>query len=137
VVRYEISAPLGRTGRPISNRETIAGDHMRVHWSVAFAALIALFASTAFAPPARAADSAMATQLCDLVKKLVPEVRDYQPAGAKAQLVMALHEKYEDDLDTLRQARAEIDSATTASCPKDREALLAVLKTPTLKDGLQ
>src|SRR5690242_15112275 len=49
-----------------------------------------------FAPCVYAADS-LGPSLCAVLKELIPEVKTYQPAGAKAQLVMALAEKYETD----------------------------------------
>jgi hypothetical protein len=95
-----------------------------------------LSAAAALTPlPVGAADAALGTELCDMLKKLLPEVRDYTAEGARAQLVMALAEDFEDD--KLRQAWTQIDSATTASCPKDREAMLAVVKTATLAAALQ
>jgi hypothetical protein len=76
----------------------------------------------------RAADSALGPPLCAVLKKVFPEVKTFKPEGARAQLVMAVAEKFDYDAVKLRQVRAEIDQATTASCARDREAMLGVLK---------
>lgn len=82
------------------------------------------------------AQSTLAAPLCSIIKQLLPEVRTYKPEGARAQLVMLVAEKFDYDAVKLRQVRAEIDTVTTASCPKDREAMLAVLKTKSLGEAL-
>ncbi|MDX2168333.1 MAG: hypothetical protein SF182_14765 [Deltaproteobacteria bacterium] len=92
---------------------------------------------TLLAPIPAAHAESLGEQLCTVLKKLLPEVRDYQPAGARAQLVMAVSEAFDYEPDKLRPVRKEIDPATTASCPKEREAMLAVLKTKTLAEGME
>jgi len=88
--------------------------------------------------PARvyAAESALGPSLCAVLKKLLPEVKSFKPEGARAQLVMAVAEKFNYDAKTLRQVKAEIDQATTASCPKDREAMLRILKMKSLSEAV-
>ena len=86
--------------------------------------------------PAQAADPALAAPICDTLKKLVPEVRTYKPEGARAQLVMALADKFEYDGAKLRRVKAEIDQVATASCPKEREAMLSILKTKSLSEAV-
>lgn len=88
----------------------------------------------AFVPHVYAADS-LGTSLCAVLKELIPEVKTYRPEGARAQLVMALAEKYETD--QLRQVRAQIDQATSASCPKERETMLGIVKTKSLAEALR
>jgi hypothetical protein len=44
---------------------------------------------------AQAADSGLGAPLCDVIKKLLPEVRTYQPEGAQAQRVMAIADKFD------------------------------------------
>lgn len=78
----------------------------------------------------------VAVGVCPILAKLVPEVRTFKPEGARAQLVMAVAEKYEYDAATLRKIKAEVDAATTASCPKDREAMLGVLQMKSLAEAL-
>ena len=73
--------------------------------------------------------------LCALLKELIPEVKTYEPAGAKAQLVMALAEKYETD--QLHQVWPKIDQVTSASCPKERETMLGIVKTKSLAEALR
>jgi hypothetical protein len=86
--------------------------------------------------PVRAADLALAAPICDTLRKLVHEVRTYKPEGARAQLVMALAEKFDYDGARLRRVKAEIDQVASASCPKEREAMLAILKTGSLSEAV-
>jgi hypothetical protein len=96
---------------------------------------LALVAACA-CPFAHAADAALATPICETLKKLVPEVRTYKPEGARAQLVMALADKFEYDGARLRRVKAEIDEVATVSCPKEREAMLTILKTKSLSEAV-
>ena len=70
------------------------------------AATAAALALATTASPA--AESALSAPLCGIVKKLLPEVRTYKPEGARAQLVMAVGEKFDYDGIKLRQVKAEI-----------------------------
>jgi hypothetical protein len=99
---------------------------------------VLLFALAVLLLPARAdaADSALGGSLCAVLKKLLPEVRSFRPEGARAQLVMAVAEKFDYDAKTLRQVRAEIDPATTATCPRDREGMLGILKMTSLSEAV-
>ena len=74
--------------------------------------------------------------LCAMLKELNPQVRTYTPEGARAQLVMAIAEKYETDPKQLRQVRVEIDQATSTGCPREREAMLRVVKAGSLAEAL-
>jgi hypothetical protein len=87
--------------------------------------------------PAHAADPALAAPICDTLKQLVPKVRTYKPEGARAQLVMALAAKFDYDGARLRRVKAEIDQVTAASCPKERDTMLSILKTKSLSDAVQ
>jgi hypothetical protein len=62
-----------------------------------------------------AADSTLGAPLCAVLKKLLPEVKSFKPEGARAQLVMAVAEKFDYDAGKLRKVKAEIDQATTAT----------------------
>jgi hypothetical protein len=97
--------------------------------SIAVAVSVLVFASHVYA-----ADP-LGPSLCALLKELIPEVKTYRPEGARAQLVMALAEKYETD--QLRQVRAQIDQATGASCSKERETILGIVKTKSLAEALR
>jgi hypothetical protein len=99
---------------------------------------VTLFAAAALVLPSRvgAADSALSAPLCAVLKKLLPEVRSFKPEGARAQLVMAVAEKFDYDAKTLRQVKAEIDQATTATCPKDREGMLGILRMKSLSEAV-
>jgi hypothetical protein len=87
--------------------------------------------------PARAADPALSAPICDTLKQLVPEVRTYKPEGARAQLVMALAAKFDYDGARLRKVKAEIDDVAMASCPKEREAMLSIVKTKSLSEAVR
>ena len=87
-----------------------------------------------FAPHVYAVDP-LGPSLCAVLKELIPEVKTYRPEGARAQLVMALAEKYETN--ELRQIWAKIDQATSASCSKERETMLGIVKTTSLAEALR
>ena len=97
-----------------------------------------LVAVAAMLPPAtaHAAESSLGAPLCAVLKKLLPEVRAFKPEGARAQLVMAVAEKFDYDAKTLRQVKAEIDQATTATCPRDREGMLGILRMKSLAEAV-
>lgn len=96
------------------------------------AALILLLALA----PGMSTAEPLGPSLCALLKQLIPQVKTYQPAGAKAQLVMALVEKYEENAQ-LRQVWSQIDPITSATCPKERAAMLGIVKTPSLAEALR
>ncbi|MEO8279805.1 MAG: hypothetical protein ABI564_08945 [Ideonella sp.] len=102
---------------------------------VRYAATVAVIALTATA--ASAANSALSGALCEVLKKLLPEVRTYKPEGAQAQLVMTIADKFNYDPAKLQQVQTEIDQATSASCPKEREAYLSVLKMKSLAEAVR
>jgi len=83
-----------------------------------------------------AAGSELGAPLCGVLKKLLQEVKTFKPEGARAQLVMAIAEQFDYDAAKLRQVKMEIDQATTASCPKDRDAWLGILKMKSLKEAV-
>jgi len=99
---------------------------------------VALVAAVALLVPSRvgAADSALGAPLCAVLRKLLPEVKSFKPEGARAQLVMAVAEKFDYDAKTLRQVRTEIDQATMATCAKDREGMLGILKMKSLSEAV-
>lgn len=100
--------------------------------AIPLAVAVALAAS---APPALAADPT-APEMCGVLKQVLPQVKGFKPEGARAQLVMAFAEKYDADAKQLRLVRAQIDKAATASCPKEREAMLGIVKMKTLAEAL-
>ncbi|MFT3820278.1 MAG: hypothetical protein QM750_22135 [Rubrivivax sp.] len=97
---------------------------------------VALLAVTQLQLASSASAQSVAAAVCPIMVKLLPEVRTFKPEGARAQLVMAVAEKFDYDAATLRKVRAEVDAATAASCPKEREAMLDVLKKKTLAEAL-
>lgn len=109
------------------------GNH-RLRARIRHAATAAALALATTVSPA--AEPALSAPLCGIVKKLLPEVRTYKPEGARAQLVMAIGEKFDYDGTKLRQVKAEIDQATSAGCPKERAGLLDILKMKSLADAV-
>ena len=103
-------------------------------WS-GFGALGAIGLMLLVLAPAASADD-VAAMVCPIMVELLPEVRGYQPEGARAQLVMAVAERYDYDPAKLRRLRAEVDKSTIAACPKEREAMLGVVKMTTLAEAL-
>jgi hypothetical protein len=85
---------------------------------------------------AHSAESALSVPLCGVLKKQLPAVKTYKPEGARAQLVMAVGEAFDYNATKLRQVKAGIDQATTASCPKDREGMLNILKMKSLAEAV-
>ena len=55
---------------------------------------------------------------------------------ARAQLVMALADKFEYDGARLRRVKADSDQVASASCPKERDAMLQILKTKSLSEAV-
>lgn len=97
---------------------------------------VALAASlSVFSWSARSAEP-MSQTLCAILKELNPQVKTYKPEGARAQLVMAVAEKYETDAKRLREVRTQIDQLTSSSCPRERDAMLGVTKTKSLSEAL-
>jgi hypothetical protein len=111
--------------------ERILKRSSRTNAGLSMALAISLLA---LASPVSAADPTGAS-LCAVIKELIPQVKTYRPEGARAQMVMAFAEKYETE--QLRQVWAQIDPATSASCPKDRETMLGIVKTKSLADALR
>ena len=103
-------------------------------WS-GFGALGAIGLTLLGLAPAAFADG-VADGVCAVMVKLLPEVRGYQPEGARAQLVMAVAERFDYDPAKLRRLRDEVDKSTIAACPKEREAMLGVVKMTTLAEAL-
>ena len=87
-------------------------------------------------PPVGAADLPLSSTLCGVLTKLLPEVRGYKPEGARAQLVMAVAEKFNYDAAKLSRVKAEIDQATSAGCPKEREGMLGIVKMKSLAEAV-
>ena len=83
-----------------------------------------------------AADAAFANKICGVLKETLAEVRGYQPEGAQAQLVMRMSGAFDDDPAKLRQVTTEIDTAASASCPKEREELLTILQMSSLQNAV-
>lgn len=89
------------------------------------------------APAPAAAGADAAAPYCALVRQVLAEVRGFRPVGARAQLVMALAGQLDADPEKMRKAQDEIDQSTSAGCPREREALLAITKTTSLAEALR
>ena len=101
-------------------------------------AVVFLISYLAIQPMAgHAADSSLGASLCAVLKKLLPEVKTYKPEGAQSQLVMAVAEKFDYDAAKLSKVKKDIDTDTTASCPKDRQAMLGILKMKSLAEAVR
>ncbi len=103
--------------------------------SAAFAAAgicAAAFAAAAFAPVEARAEAGLASPICEILKKMIPEVKTYMPEGARAQLVMEVSEKLDYDPAKLRQFKADADKTAGAECPKERDEMLAIVKLKSL-----
>jgi hypothetical protein len=105
--------------------------------SSACKAVIAVLVACGSTGHVLAAGSPLAEPLCAVVKKLLPQVKAYKPEGARAQLVMAVAEKFDYDGVKLRSVQAEIDQATSASCSKERQDLLGILKMKSLSEAVR
>jgi hypothetical protein len=92
--------------------------------------------SLALATPLAKAEANYSEQVCPILKKVLPEVKTYEPAGARAHFVIEVVENVEEN-DQLREFKAAADQVATKNCPKEREEMLAILKTKTLSEGME
>lgn len=99
-------------------------------------AMLVVVSACASSAAADAAESDLGAPLCGVLTQLLPQVKTYRPEGARAQLVGAIAEQFEYDAVKLRRVRVEIDRVTIARCPKEREALLDVLKMKSLAEAV-
>ena len=83
-----------------------------------------------------AADQTLAAPACSVLRSVLPQVKGFKPEGARAQLVMAMAEKFEYDRNRLRKVKEEVDAVAKASCSKERDAWLLLLKMPSLGEAL-
>ena len=84
-----------------------------------------------------AASANLPAKLCDVLKKVAPEVRDMAPVGAQAQLVMAIASAFDVNAAALQEVAEKIDSISSQSCSAEREMLLSVLKMKTLQEAVR
>ena len=98
--------------------------------------VVAVIFSSVVSTPLANAEANHSEQVCPILKKLLPEVKTYEPSGAKASFVIEIVEKVEDN-DQLREFKAEADKVATKNCPKEREEMIAILKTKTLAEGME
>ncbi|MEO7254065.1 MAG: hypothetical protein ABIZ64_07475 [Casimicrobium sp.] len=98
-------------------------------------AIVACF--TGLSASASAVDNTLAAPLCGALKKVLPEVRNFAPVGVQSQLVMAIANGFDYDGKKLAKVQDQIDEVTSSSCPKERAAMLALLKMKTLAEAVR
>jgi hypothetical protein len=76
-------------------------------------------------------------KLCDVLKKITPEVRNMSPVGARAQLVMAIAGAFDVDAAALREVSEKIDVIASESCSTERDILLSVVKMKSLQEAVR
>ena len=80
-------------------------------------------------------DPAMGTTLCHILKTLESTVRPGDPLDAQTKWQEALVKAFTDNefnRKKMAQVKAEVDKLTSASCPKERKAMLKHLDADTL-----
>jgi hypothetical protein len=86
---------------------------------------------------ASAASANLPAKLCDVLKKVTPEVRNISPVGARAQLVMAIAGAFDVNAAALQEVSEKIDVIASESCPAERDILLSVVKMKSLQEAVR
>lgn len=89
----------------------------------------------AIAPPVVSAN--LSAKLCEVLKKVTPEVRNMSPVGARAQLVMAIAGAFDVNAAALQEVSEKIDVIASESCATERDILLSVVKMKTLQEAVR
>jgi hypothetical protein len=89
----------------------------------------------AIAVPATKAN--LSAKLCDVLKKVTPEVRNMSPVGARAQLVMAIGSAFDVNAAALQEVSEKIDVIASESCSAERDILLSVVKMKSLQEAVR
>lgn len=89
----------------------------------------------AIAVPAASAN--LPAKLCDVLKKVAPEVRNMPPIAAQGQLVVAIANAFDVDAVALQEVSEKIDVIASASCSAERDILLSVLKMKSLQEAVR
>jgi PBP1b-binding outer membrane lipoprotein LpoB len=84
-----------------------------------------------------AVSSNIPAKLCDVLRKVAPEVRNMSPVGARAQLVMAIAGAFDVDAAALREVSEKIDVIASESCSTERDILLSVVKMKSLQEAVR
>ncbi len=84
-----------------------------------------------------ALDTAMGESACSVLKTVLPKVKGFESVPAKAQLVIAMADKFDYDGKKLKQLQLEVDASASAKCPKERDAWLALLGSKSLEAALR
>ncbi len=98
------------------------------------AATLPAIAITLMVPPSARAEAGLSEPICQILKRMLPEMKSYQPENARAQFVIEISEKVDYDTKNFALFKAEADKAATANCPKEREDMLSVLKLKALSE---
>jgi hypothetical protein len=89
----------------------------------------------AITPPKVGPD--LPAKLCEVLKKVAPEVRNMSPVGARAQLVIAIAAAFDANAAALQEVSEKIDVIALGSCPVEREILLSAVEMKTLQDAVR
>ena len=89
----------------------------------------------AVASPTVSAD--LPAKLCNVLKKVAPEVRNMSPVGARAQLVMAIAGAFDVSAAALQEVSEKIDVIGSESCSAERDILLSVMKMKSLQEAVR
>jgi hypothetical protein len=84
-----------------------------------------------------AANANLPAKLCDVLKKVTPEVRNMSPVGARAQLVMAIAGAFDVNAAALQEVSEKIDVIASESCAAERDILLSVVKMKSLQEAVR
>src|SRR5262245_44054832 len=99
---------------------------------------LSMIVAAGFVVPAALADpGTLSASLCGVLKGAAPMTRGLEPEVARAQLVRAVAAAFDYDAARLREVKAHIDEATSGTCPKDRETVLANTKAKTLAEAIE
>jgi hypothetical protein len=84
-----------------------------------------------------ATNASLPAKLCDVLKKVTPEVRNMSPVGARAQLVMAIASAFDVNAAALQEVSEKIDVIASESCSAERDILLLVVKMKSLQEAVR
>ena len=119
------------------NRSKLSQAQFRRNIVVRLSAVLVVGSLAVHSSAVGAAQSTPSEPLCGVLKKVLPEVRNFAPVGVQSQLVMAIANAFNYDSKKLALVQDQIDEVTTKSCPNERTALLAQLKMKTLAEAVR
>jgi hypothetical protein len=87
--------------------------------------------------PAVIASADLPVKLCNVLKKVTPEIRNMSPVGARAQLVMSIAGAFDVNAGALQEVSEKIDVIASESCSAERDILLSVVKMKSLQEAIR